>query len=93
MQTKFTELTDPQWEVVKKSLELQGRKRKYPLRTVFNGLLWLTRTGAQWRNMESRYPPWQLVYYYFKSWNKEGLLSGLLNKLIISERKDKQLEA
>lgn len=93
MQTRFTELNDSQWEIVKKKLEIQGRKRKYPLRTIFNGLLWLTRTGAQWRNMESKYPPWPLIYYYFDKWNKTGLLSALLNELVVDERKRSQMQA
>ncbi len=93
MQTKFTELNDSQWEIVKKSLEIQGRKRKYPLRTIFNALLWLTRTGAQWRNMEGKYPCWQLIYYYFNKWNKTGVLSGLLNELVVGERKRRQMES
>ncbi|RYY08070.1 MAG: IS5 family transposase [Sphingobacteriaceae bacterium] len=93
MQTKFTELTDSQWEIVKKELEIQDRKRKYSLRVIFNGLLWLTRTGAQWRNMESRYPCWQLIYYYFNKWNKAGVLTGLLDQLVIFERNRKQMES
>lgn len=93
MQTKFTELNGPQWEIVKKRLEIQERKRKYPLRAIFNGLLWITQTGAQWRNMESKYPPWQLVYYYFSKWGKTGILSGLLDELVINERERQQMES
>lgn len=92
MQTKVTELTDSQWEIVKKSLEIQEKKRKYPLRTIFNSLLWLSRIGAQWRNMESKYPSWQLIYYYFNQWNKAGILRDLLNELVINERKRRQME-
>ncbi|MCP4438731.1 MAG: transposase, partial [Aureispira sp.] len=31
------------------------------MRKIFDAILWITRTGSQWRNMESKYPPWQAV--------------------------------
>jgi transposase len=45
MVTQFEEITDSQWEVMKDILNCQ-RKRKHDLRTIFNALLWLDRTGA-----------------------------------------------
>ncbi|MEL6700051.1 MAG: transposase [Bacteroidota bacterium] len=56
MQTKFTELTDPQWEVIEKMLEYQ-QPRKHDLRVIFNAILWITRNGNQWQNLESQYHP------------------------------------
>ena len=86
MQTKFTELTDSQWEVIEKKLE-GHRPRKHELRVIVNAILWITRTGSQWRNLESKYPPWQSVYYYFWVWSKSGLWSELLADLVKRERK------
>ena len=76
MPTQFTELTDSQWQVIEKELDGHGqmRKRKYSMRLVMNAILWLTRTGCQWRNLDRSYPYWQLVYYYFRKWTKAGLL-------------------
>jgi transposase len=31
-------------------------------REVLNGVLWILRTGAQWRELPSMYPPYQTVY-------------------------------
>lgn len=86
MQTKFTELTDSQWEVIEKKLE-SHRPRKHDLRVIVNAILWITRVGAQWRNLESKYPPWQSVYYYFWVWSKKGLWDELLAELVQLERK------
>ena len=52
MQTKFTELTDSQWQVIpiaigKNIIEKEQRKRKHSLRKIMNAVLWLTRTGTQ----------------------------------------------
>jgi transposase len=85
MQSKFHELTDSQWEIIEKLLE-DNRPLKHELRVIVNSILWITRTGAQWRNLESKYPPWQSVYYYFRKWSKNGLWKDLLQSLVKAER-------
>lgn len=86
MQTKFTELSDSQWEIIKKFLE-GHRPKKHNLRTMVNAILWITRTGSQWRNVESRYPAWQSIYYYFRQWKRKGVLDTILAGLVEHERK------
>lgn len=86
MQTKFTDLTDCQWEVIEKMLK-DHRPRQHSLRTIINAILWLSRTGSQWRNLESKYPPWQSVYYYFRLWQHNGVWDRLLASLVRQERK------
>lgn len=85
MQTKFSELTDYQWEVIKKYF-CAHRPRIHALRTIVNAILWVTRGGNQWRNLESKYPPWESVYYYFNQWRKNGLLDQVLSDLVRRER-------
>jgi transposase len=81
----FTELTDSQWEIIKSFLE-DGRKRKYSLRTIFEAILKITRTGIQWRELEEKYPPWESVYYYFRKWQKAGSFGLALSHLVELER-------
>lgn len=60
------------------------RKRKYDLRDILNAIFRILRTGLQWRNLDNKYPPWESVYYYFRTWNSKGILSKInsaLNKL------------
>lgn len=92
MQTKFTELSDCQWEFIEKYVS-HHKPRKHSIRTMINAMLWITRTGSQWRNMESKYPPWQSVYYYFDIWTKNGLWDQLLLELVKQERKRKGRDA
>lgn len=40
------------------------RKRRHNLRHVVNAILWLLRSGCQWRNLTKEWPHWQAVYYY-----------------------------
>lgn len=60
-----TDLTEKQWQVIKKILEPQGRKRKHSLRGIMNAILYINRTGCQWRMLPTDFVPWQTVYYYF----------------------------
>ena len=91
MQPDFERLTDDQWEVIKHFLNWQ-RKRKHDLREVFNALLWITRTGCQWRYLESSFPPWKSVYYYFECWTKEGIIEQICQTLNTLERLEKGKE-
>src|SRR5688572_26696288 len=86
MQEKFCELTDSQWEVIEEIVDNQ-RKNKHEKRVIFNAILWILTTGSQWRNMESKYPPWQTVYYHYRQWKRRGLIEHILDVLAIRERK------
>lgn len=48
---------------------------------MLNGILWLARTGAQWRQLPERYGPWQSVYARFAKWRSEGLWEEILHAL------------
>ncbi len=86
MQPCYQELTDYQWEIIEKIIDSK-RKRWHSLRTVCNAVLWIVYSGSQWRNLESRYPPWQSVYYYFRQWQRTGLWEQILDALVVKERK------
>jgi putative transposase len=86
MQEKFSDLTDSEWEVIQEIIDNQ-RKIKHEKRVIINALHWLLTTGSQWRNMESKYPPWQTVYYHYRQWRKRGIIEELLAFLAIRERK------
>jgi transposase len=55
-----------------------------------DGLLKLTRSGIQWRNLEEKptlYPAWESLYYYFRKWQKQGIWGEILVLLVGQERK------
>lgn len=82
-----TDLTDSAWKVIQEILP-DKRKRKYSLRTIFNALLYLTKTGCQWRQMPNDLPPWPLCYYYFWKWRNDGTWERL-NKALVKRRRQK----
>lgn len=92
MTTQYERLTDGQWEVIKEYLPVK-RKRQLDLREVFNAILWITRTGAQWRNLDSSFPKWTAVYYYFYRWSRQGLLEQINWALNEAERLDLERQA
>jgi len=83
---QFLELTDPQWNAISIFFNLK-RRRRLDLREVMNALLFIVRTGCQWRNLPSQWPHWQAVYYYFDKWKTNGLLEKINQALNKMDRK------
>src|SRR5688500_18419296 len=54
-----------------------GRPAKYVRRVITNALLYITRTGCQWRMLPKGLPPWRIVYWYFMQWKKDGTFDRL----------------
>jgi len=75
------ELTDAAWERIAPLLPEYGSPggRWRDHRTVLNGILWRLRTGAPWRDVPSRYGPWQTCYDRFVRWRRDGTWERLLS--------------
>lgn len=74
------DLTNEQWEKLQPLLPeraKEGRPRKDD-RPVMDGILWVLRTGAPWRDLPERYGPWPTVYSRFQRWRKAGVWDGIL---------------
>ena len=50
-------------------------------RRMLNGMLWIARTGAQWREMPECYGPWQSVYARFRKWQDIGIWEKIFHIL------------
>ncbi|RYF46904.1 MAG: transposase, partial [Cytophagaceae bacterium] len=51
------------------------------MRDVVNGVVWILRTGAPWKDMPRRYPPYQTCRRRFQRWCRNGTLERLLRGL------------
>ena len=89
---RLSNLTTALWQYIKEIVD-NGRKRKHNLILIVTSILRITRTGLQWRNLEETYPPWELVYYYFRKWQADGTWSNLLALLVVKERQKKNKQA
>lgn len=79
-----SDLSNNQWNAIVKII-LDKRKRKYDLRLIFNAIMYLSRTGCQWRMLPKSYPHWNLVYYYFCKWKNDGTFDLIMNNLNAKE--------
>jgi transposase len=64
----------PQWEIIQPFVSLKktkrGRPREIDDRLIVEAVLYVIRTGIQWREMPSEFPNWKSVYSRFSYWNK-----------------------
>ena len=70
------ELTHEQWTRLQPLLPPQKPRTGRPAldhRRIINGILWIKRTGAPWRDLPERYGPWQTVASRFYRWQRAGI--------------------
>ena len=79
-----SDLADREWSQIERFIPAPksgGRPAKYERREIVNALLYIDRTGCQWRALPHDFPPWEAVYWYFRSWKKDGTLDRLHDEL------------
>ena len=77
MREKYeTDLTDEQWDVIA-PLFSNMRKYKWDKRELMNAVLYLVKTGCQWRNLPHDFPPVFTVHSFYR----RARLSGLWDKI------------
>ncbi len=81
---KRHELTNGQWAVLRPLIPEPATRRGRPRdsRQVLNGMLWILRTGAPWRDLPERYGPWRTVWHRFNKWRREGQLELIREHLL-----------
>jgi transposase len=92
---KRHEVTDEQWTLLEPLLPKRqattGRKPR-DARQMLNGILWILRTGAPWRDLPERYGPWRTVYGYFRDWRDDGTFDRILEALQIRLDQDGNID-
>src|SRR4051795_10892666 len=76
-------LTDPQWELVRDLFPppaRTGRPRR-DRREILDGIFWILRTGAPWRDLPEELGPWATTWDLFDTWNNDGTLEAILSRL------------
>jgi transposase len=70
-----TDLTDREWAVLKPfvpPVKGGGRPADHARREIMNALLYVLRSGCQWRLLPHDLPHWKTVYTYFRLWRLDG---------------------
>src|SRR3954466_11410795 len=84
-----SDLTDEQWASIKHLIPVYpgGRPRKTSMRDVLDAILYLLKTGCQWRFLPKDFPPKSTVWGYFDQWRKNGTLEAIHDALSAKVRK------
>jgi|SRR5271168_3828140 len=74
-----TDLTDQQYALIEPFLPPPKRtgRPSADLRQVLNGILYLLRTGCQWRLLPKDFPPWSTVHTWYRRWRRDGTWENL----------------
>jgi transposase len=78
------ELSDEQWQLIEPLLPKPDKPRGRPRRNereVWNGILWILRSGARWYDLPPRFPPYQTCHRRFQQWAQDGTLRHVLEAL------------
>ena len=86
MTTYPSNLSDGQWAMISNFFDIK-RKRKYDLREIVNAIMYLVKTGCQWRMLHGDFPSWKMVYYYFSVWKKNSTWEAIHEVLVMKIRK------
>lgn len=81
-------ITDQQWKKLeplfpKRKCRRDGRGRPWADdRACFEGILWVLRTGARWRDMPEKYPSGVTCWRRLQQWEEEGVLEDIWRTLL-----------
>lgn len=75
--------TDEEWAIIEDVFprpKPTGRP-PMPARRAFDGICWILRSGAPWRDLPEELGPWETVYAHFNKWSSDGTLARVFARL------------
>ncbi len=85
MRKKYvSDISRKQFELIRADLESirkVTKPRTIDLYDLFCGVLYVLKSGCQWRMLPSDFPNWQSVYSHFAMWNESEILTKVLKKI------------
>src|SRR5213596_1954407 len=87
------DLTDGEIEPHMPAAKPLGRPREIELRAVLDAILYIARTGCQWRMLPKDFPPFTTVQGYFYDWRDNGLFEAINFALLLEAREAAGREA
>jgi len=91
-----SDLTDAEWALIAPQMpavKRLGRPRETELRAVVDAILYIARTGCQWRMLPKDFPPFTTVQGYFYDWRDDGLFEKINFALLLQAREAAGREA
>jgi transposase len=84
-----SDLTDAEWRLIEPFMppvKRLGRPRETDLRAIVDAILYIARTGCQWRLLPKDFPPFTTVQGYFYDWRDQGLFDRINFELLLQAR-------
>lgn len=84
-----SDLTNAQWKLIRPVLppaKPGGRPRKYDVREVVDGILYVNSEGCRWRALPHDFPHWKTCYNFFRAYQADGTWGRLVTALRIAVR-------
>jgi len=79
-----SDTTDAEWQIMAPYVPVGGpdpvrggRPVIYPRRDVVDAIRYLDHNSCVWRALPVDFPPWEIVYHYFRQWNRDGTLTRM----------------
>lgn len=79
-----SDLTDKQWRHIEPLIPAAkpgGRPRTTDMREMLNAVIYVVKSGCDWRMIPHDFPDWHIVYHYFTEWKKDGTWKNIHDAL------------
>jgi transposase len=82
------ELTDKHWELIEdlfpwKPPGAEGGRPPVKPRECLEGILWVLRTGARWKDLPKHFPSKSSCHLWFQKWTEQGIIEEVLRRLLL----------
>jgi transposase len=77
-------VSDDEWALIRPLLPPEQGRGCRPAgdnRPYFEGMMWMARTGAQWRHLPDEYGKWNSVFRRYRRWVETGVFDAMLETL------------
>jgi transposase len=87
-------LAEKQWNRIKDFFPTNGNRGSQwkDHRLMVDGMIWVLKTGAPWRDLPDRFGPWKTVYERFRLWSQLGLWQKIISELQADFEADGNIE-
>ena len=85
-----SDMSAAEWKAIAPMLPCasrRGRRRRTPLRRIFNALLYILWSGCPWRGLPRDFPPFTTVQYHFYRWRDQGWWARINERLVAWSRR------
>ena len=87
----YTDLNDEQWKIVEARIKTMlgnyGNRAVWSKRELVNAILYLVKTGCQWRLLPNDFPPYSTVHSFYRRARLSGLWQLLMMDLVVLSRR------